>query len=90
MDLTKIDVLAKLLNVNKRVDYIMKDEFLLFSGSKKKVLDFVFQRTLLIYGKRFNKKRNKFNFFQVKIVLKRDKLIKNWKMIMMFGSDFYS
>ncbi|MFY9090231.1 DEAD/DEAH box helicase [Arcobacter aquimarinus] len=41
VDLTKIDVLAKLLSVNKRVDYIIKQmNFYSFTGVKRKAIGF--------------------------------------------------
>ncbi|WP_419673857.1 DEAD/DEAH box helicase [Aliarcobacter butzleri] len=58
VDLTKIDLLAKLLSVNKRVDFIIdKMNFYSNSGNKRKVLGFcVSKEHSNFMSKEFNKK----------------------------------
>ncbi|WP_323586610.1 DEAD/DEAH box helicase [Aliarcobacter butzleri] len=58
VDLTKIDLLAKLLNVNKRVDFIIdKMNFYSNSGNKRKVLGFcVSKEHCNFMSEEFNKK----------------------------------
>jgi len=58
IDLKKIDDLAKLLMVNKRVDYIIqKLEFYSFSGEKRKALGFCVSKEHALYMSReFNKR----------------------------------
>lgn len=58
VDLTKIDLLAKLLSVNKRVDFIIdKMNFYSNSGNKRKVLGFCVSKEHCIFmSEEFNKK----------------------------------
>jgi hypothetical protein len=58
IDLTKIDILAKLLSVNKRVDFIIdKMDFYSNSGNKRKVLGFCVSKEHCIFmSEEFNKK----------------------------------
>ncbi|MEZ4692617.1 MAG: DEAD/DEAH box helicase [Aliarcobacter sp.] len=58
IDLTKIDVLAKLLSVNKRVDYIIKQmNFYSFTGVKRKAIGFcVSKEHGTFMSKEFNKR----------------------------------
>lgn len=58
VDLTKIDILAKLLSVNKRVDFIIqKLNFYSNSGNKRKVLGFCVSKEHCIFmSEEFNKK----------------------------------
>lgn len=58
VDLTKIDVLAKLLSVNKRVDYIIKQmNFYSFTGVKRKAIGFcVSKEHGTFMSKEFNKR----------------------------------
>ncbi|RXJ82945.1 DEAD/DEAH box helicase [Arcobacter cloacae] len=58
VDLTKIDVLAKLLSVNKRVDYIIEQmNFYSFSGAKRKAIGFCVSKEHGIFmSKEFNKR----------------------------------
>ena len=58
IDLSKIDVLARLLSVNKRVDFIIeKMSFYSFSGAKKRVLGFcVSKEHANFMSEEFNKK----------------------------------
>ncbi|WP_419673319.1 DEAD/DEAH box helicase [Aliarcobacter butzleri] len=58
VDLTKIDLLAKLLNVNKRVDFIIdKMNFYSNSGNKRKVLGFCISKEHCNFmSEEFNKK----------------------------------
>ena len=58
VDLTKIDILAKLLSVNKRVDFIIqKMNFYSNSGNKRKVLGFCVSKEHCIFmSEEFNKK----------------------------------
>ncbi|MDN5043222.1 DEAD/DEAH box helicase [Aliarcobacter butzleri] len=58
IDLTKIDLLAKLLSVNKRVDFIIdKMDFYSNSGNKRKVLSFcVSKEHCNFMSEEFNKK----------------------------------
>ncbi|MCG3691878.1 DEAD/DEAH box helicase [Aliarcobacter butzleri] len=58
VDLTKIDLLAKLLSVNKRVDFIIdKMDFYSNSGNKRKVLSFcVSKEHCNFMSEEFNKK----------------------------------
>ena len=58
VDLNKIDVLAKLLNVNKRVDYIIDQmNFYSFVGAKRKALGFcVSKEHSLFMSEEFNKR----------------------------------
>lgn len=47
VDLTKIDLLAKLLSVNKRVDYIIEQmNFYSLLETREKLLDFVYQKSM--------------------------------------------
>ena len=57
-DLTKIDVLAKLLSVNKRVDYIIEQmNFYSFVGAKRKAIGFCVSKEHGIYmSQEFNKR----------------------------------
>lgn len=58
IDLTKIDLLAKLLSVNKRVNFIIeKMNFYSYSGDKRRVLGFCVSKEHCIYmSEEFNKK----------------------------------
>ena len=58
VDLTKIDVLAKLLSVNKRVDYIIEQmNFYSFVGVKRKAIGFCISKEHGIYMRQeFNKR----------------------------------
>jgi superfamily II DNA or RNA helicase len=58
VDLTKIDVLAKLLSVNKRVDYIIEQmNFYSFVGSKRKAIGFCVSKEHANYmSEEFNKR----------------------------------
>lgn len=58
VDLTKIDVLAKLLSVNKRVDYIIKQmNFYSFTGVKRKAIGFCVSKKHGSYmSEEFNKR----------------------------------
>ena len=58
VDLTKIDVLAKLLSVNKRVDYIIEQmNFYSFVGNKRKAIGFCVSKEHGIYmSEEFNKR----------------------------------
>lgn len=58
VDLTKIDVLAKLLSVNKRVDYIIEQmNFYSFVGAKRKAIGFCVSKEHGIYmSQEFNKR----------------------------------
>ena len=58
VDLSKIDLLAKLLCVNKRVDFIVqKMNFYSFSGKKRRVLGFCVSKAHAFYmNEEFNKK----------------------------------
>lgn len=58
VDLTKIDVLAKLLSVNKRVDYIIEQmNFYSFVGNKRKAIGFCVSKEHAIYmSEEFNKR----------------------------------
>ena len=58
VDLNKIDVLAKLLNVNKRVDYIIEQmNFYSFVGAKRKAIGFcVSKEHSLFMSEEFNKR----------------------------------
>ena len=58
VDLTKIDLLAKLLSVNKRVDYIIEQmNFYSFAGFKRKAIGFCVSKDHAIYMcEEFNKR----------------------------------
>lgn len=58
VDLNKIDVLAKLLNVNKRVEYIIQQmNFYSYAGKKRKALGFcVSKEHSLFMSEEFNKR----------------------------------
>lgn len=57
-DLTKIDLLAKLLSVNKRVDYIINQmNFYSFDGVKRKAIGFCVSKEHAVYmSEEFNKR----------------------------------
>ncbi len=75
VDLTKIDILAKLLSVNKRVDFIIqKLNFYSNSGKKRKVLAFCVSKEHCIFmSEEFNKKGIKSTYLTSdESVLKRE------------------
>ena len=64
VDLTKIDLLAKLLSVNKRVDYIIEQmNFYSFVGNKRKAIGFCVSKEHGIYMSEEFNKRGIFSIF---------------------------
>ena len=79
VDLTKIDLLAKLLSVNKRVDFIIdKMDFYSNSGNKRKVLGFcVSKEHCNFMSEEFNKKGiNSITLTSEETISKREESIK--------------
>lgn len=78
VDLTKIDLLAKLLSVNKRVDFIIdKMDFYSNSGNKRKVLGFcVSKEHCNFMSEEFNKKGiNSITLTSEDSIIKREEYI---------------
>ncbi len=79
IDLSKINELAKLLMINRRVDYIIeKMKFYGYSGNKRRVLGFCASKEHAIFmSEEFNKRGIKSNFLLSEAsISKREELIK--------------
>ncbi|QKF65873.1 DNA/RNA helicase (DUF3427 domain) [Arcobacter venerupis] len=79
VDLTKIDELAKLLKVNKRVDFIIKQmNFYSYFGSKRKAIGFCVSKEHCFYmSEEFNKRGiNSTYLTSEDSVIKREEVIK--------------
>ena len=79
IELSKISELARLLMVNKRVDYIIeKMNFYSYSGNKRKALGFCASKEHAIFmSEQFNKKGiNSTNLLSNDSILKREEIIK--------------
>jgi len=80
IDISKVDEIARVLNVNKRVDYIVeKMNFYSHSGSKRKVIAFCVSKKHCLYmSEQFNKKGISSTYLlSDNSISKREEAIKN-------------
>ena len=80
IDLSKIDELAKLLNVNKRAEFIIEQmNFYSFNGNKRKVIGFCVSKEHASYmSEKFNEKRiNSISLTSIDSIERREEYIKN-------------